>query len=104
VRQYIPLIIESGFSAIEPLECRANNDIRELKEKWGKKIAFIGNISVEALSGTKKQIEDEVVSKVMKAKEGGGYIFHSDHSVPPTVSWKNYCYAIKVAKEVGKYK
>jgi len=103
VRQYIPLIIKSGFSAIQPLESRANNDVRELKEKWGTKISFIGNISVEALSGSKKQIEEEVRSKVIKAKEGGGYIFHSDHSVPPTVSWENYCYAIKMAREAGQY-
>ena len=103
VRRYIPLIIKSGFSAIQPLESRANNDVRKLKEKWGKKMCFIGNISVEALSGSKKQIEEEVRSKVLKAKEGGGYISHSDHSIPPTVSWENYCYAIKIAREAGEY-
>ncbi len=103
VRQYIPLIIKSGFSAVQPLESRANNDVRELKEKWDTKICFIGNISVEALSRSRKQVEEEVRSKVLKAKEGGGYIFHSDHSIPPTVSWENYIYAIKIAKEVGQY-
>jgi len=103
VRQYIPLIIKSGFNAIEPLESRANNDVRELKERWGTKIAFMGNISVEALSGTKLQIEEEIRSKVVKAKEGGGYIFTTDGSVPPIISWSNYCYAVKIAKEVGQY-
>jgi len=104
IRQYIPLIVKSGFSAIQPLEARAHNDVRELKEKWGDKIAFIGNISADVLSqGSKKQIEAEVRSKVLKAKEGGGYIFHSDHSVPPTVSWENYCHAIKIAREAGQY-
>jgi len=58
---------------------------------------------VEALSGSKKLIEEEARSKVSKAKEGGGYIFHSDHSVPPIVSWKNYCYAIKIAREAGQH-
>jgi len=89
VRQYIPLIIKAGFKAIQPLEAKANNDIRELKKKWGDKIAFIGNINVIALSGSKKEIE-EVRSKILVAKEGGGYVFHSDHSIPPTVSWENY--------------
>lgn len=103
VRQYIPLIIESGFNAVQPLESRAHNDVRELKMKWGTQIAFIGNISVEALSGSWKQVEEEVGGKVVKAKEGGGYIFHSDHSVPPTVSWENYCHAVKVAREMGRY-
>jgi len=71
--------------------------------KWGTQIAFIGNISVEALSGSWKQVEEEVGGKVVKAKEGGGYVFHSDHSVPPTVSWENYCHAVKVAREMGRY-
>jgi len=103
VRRYIPLIVKAGFSAVQPLEARAKNDVRELKRLWGHKIAFIGNISVESLSGTKEEIEREVRSKVLTAKEGGGYIFHSDHSIPPTVSWKNYQYAVKIANEYGKY-
>jgi len=57
---------------------------------------------VRKLSGTKKDVEEEVVSKLEVAKQGGGYIFHSDHSVPPTVSWENYCYAVELVKKHGK--
>jgi len=104
VTQYIPLIVESGFTGIEPLEVRAGNDVRELKKKWNGKIVLLGNISVETLSSTKKKIEKEVISKVLSAKEGGGYVFKSDHTVPPTVSLENYSYAVKLAKKYGKYK
>ena len=54
--------------------------------------------------GIAQEIEEEVVSKVMVAKEGGGYIFHSDHSVPPTVSFKSYQMAIDLARKYGGYK
>ena len=46
---------------------------------------------------------EEVLSKLTVAMEGGGYIFCSDHSVPPHVSFDNYRYAIELVKEHGRY-
>jgi hypothetical protein len=37
------------------------------------------------------------------AAKDGGYIYHSDHSVPPTVSWDNYCYLMELLDEYGRY-
>jgi hypothetical protein len=37
------------------------------------------------------------------AAKDGGYIYHSDHSVPPTVSWSNYCYLMELLDEYGVY-
>jgi uroporphyrinogen decarboxylase len=61
-------------------------------------------MDVRKLSGTKKDIEEEVLSKLKVAMEGGGYIFHSDHSVPPTVSFENYKYALELVRTHGVYK
>jgi len=36
-------------------------------------------------------------------QESGGYIFSSDHSVPSSVSLKDFQRIIKLAKEVGTY-
>jgi hypothetical protein len=33
----------------------------------------------------------------------GGYIFHSDHSVPPDVSWDNHQYVIELVRRYGTY-
>jgi len=97
----IPKFIEAGFAAIQPLEAKCGQDIRELGKLYGGQIAFYGNIDVRKLSGTKDDVREEVVSKVEAAKRFGGYIFHSDHSVPPTVSWENYCYAVELVREHG---
>jgi len=99
----IPRFIEAGFAAIQPLEAKCGQDVRELGKLYGGKIAFYGNIDVRKLSGTRDDVREEVVSKVEAAKRFGGYIFHSDHSVPPTVSWDNYCYAVDLVREHGKY-
>ena len=98
----IPKFIEAGFDAIQPLEAKCGQDVRELKKIYDGQITFFGNIDIRKLSGTRKDIEEEVISKVECAKKGGGYIFHSDHSVPPTVSWENYCYAVELVKKHGR--
>lgn len=104
VRQFIPLLIEVGFDCIEPLEARAGNDVRELKLLYGQQISFFGNVNMDVLAtGDRDSIRHEVVSKVEAAKVGGGYIHQSDHSVPPTVSFASYCFAMELAVEHGEY-
>jgi uroporphyrinogen decarboxylase len=104
VRQFIPLLIEAGFASVEPLEARAGNDVRELKPLYGDRITFFGNINADVIAnGTYDQIREEVVSKVKCAKQGGGYMYHIDHSVPPTISLEKYTFLIKTLKEIGAY-
>jgi len=103
VRRLIPLYIEAGFKALHPLEARAGNDVRELKALYGNQLVFIGNISTDVLSESKDAIKNEIETKLLVAKRGGGYIFHSDHSIPPTVSLENYRYALELAEKFGQY-
>ena len=48
-------------------------------------------------------IEAELRDKIPAAMEGGGYIYHSDHSIPPEVSLETYLHAMKVLDEIGSY-
>jgi len=103
VTEFIPLLIEAGFDCIQPLEARAGNDVRELQPRYGHLISLFGNISVDRLSGTAQEAEDEVRSKVSAAARGGRYLFHSDHSVPPTVPLANFRLAVETARKVGSF-
>ena len=104
VREFIPLLIETGFDCIQPLEARAGNDVRQLKRQHGAAICFFGNINMDVLArGDRSEIEDEVAGKVEAAKAGGGYIWHSDHSVPPTVSFDSYALACETGRKHGRY-
>jgi uroporphyrinogen decarboxylase len=102
VRQIVPLYMEAGVRGLHPLEGRAGNDVRELRRLYGDQMVFIGNISADRLSGSKEDVEAEISSKVTVAKEGGAYVFCSDHSIPPTVSLENYRYALQLAEEYGR--
>jgi len=103
MRQLIPLLLEAGINGIQPLEAKAGFDVCEMKHLYNKKLILIGNIDVRKMSGSKKEIEGEIERKVTAAKQDGGYIYFSDHSIPPTVSLENYKFVLECVKKYGKY-
>lgn len=100
----IPYFIEEGIDCLQPLEVKAGMDLLILKERYGDKITFMGGIDVRlmALDDT-KLLEEEIKNKITMAKENGGYIYHSDHSVPKDVSFKNYERVINFVRKYGAY-
>jgi uroporphyrinogen decarboxylase len=103
IKNLIPFIIEAGFDCLQPIEAKAGMDLRDLKPQYGDKLSFMGGINVELMSQPDK-IEDEISSKVTVAKKGGGYIYHSDHSVPNSVSLSQYKNVLDLVKKYGSYK
>ena len=99
----IPHFLEAGFGVLHPLEAKAGLDVRDLKPTYGDRLVLFGNIDVQMLAGTKGDVEEEIRTKVGFAKEGGGYMFHSDHSVPNNVSLDNYRFALEMLKKYGSY-
>jgi len=99
----IPLFIQAGFRGLHPLEVKSGLDVRELKRRYGTGLVLWGNIDVRKLSGTPEEIEEEITSKLPVAMEGGGYIYHSDHSVPHTVSLASYARARELVDRIGRY-
>jgi uroporphyrinogen decarboxylase len=100
----IPGFLEAGFAGLHPLEAKAGLDVRTLKPQYGDRLVLIGNIDVRKLAGTREEIEEEIASKLSVAKVGGGYIYHSDHSVPNDVSFENYVFAVEMVKHYSAYR
>jgi uroporphyrinogen decarboxylase len=104
VKDLIPYFIEEGIDVLQPLEVKAGMDLVELKERYGDRIAFMGGIDVRLMALTDlKPLEEEMKRKITVAKQGGGYIYHSDHSVPKNVSFENYKKVIEFALKYGSY-
>ena len=104
ISKLLPELIRIGFDWVHPLEARAGNDVRIYKDEYGDKITFMGNINADIIArGNENEVEDEIASKVTIAKENGGYIYHIDHSVPPTISFEAYSHAIEMVKKYGNY-
>ncbi len=104
VKGLLPHLIDAGFDCLQPLEVKAGMDLLELKPKYGDRIVFMGGIDVRAMANPDPSvIEDEIRRKLEVAKVRGGYIYHSDHSVPKNVSFAQYKRTIALVRNYGEY-
>ncbi len=103
-RLIMPMLMDIGVDCFQPLEAKAHIDVRELKPAVGARVALMGNIDIMVLiTNDLTAIEQEVVAKIPMAKKGGGYIYHSDHSIPPGVRWESYRFLMALLERHGQY-
>jgi len=96
--------VAAGFDCLQPIEAKAGMDIRQMCPKYGDRLAMFGNIDVMILgSNDRDRIEAEVRSKLAAGMATKGYAYHSDHSVPPTVSWATYQFVMECVERYGQY-
>ena len=100
----LPDFIRAGIEVVQPLQANTGMNLVDLKKEYGKDLTFWGNIDEMAYAKTFDDIEREIAEKVPAAMKGGGYIYHSDHSIPPTVSLENFRYAMKMLEKYGTYR
>jgi len=101
VDELIPIWIESGINVCGPMEVAAGNDLLALRERFGRKMAFIGGIDKRALAAGGQAMRAEVM-RVSPVIKDGGYIPGCDHGVPPDISWPNFVeYARLLAELTG---
>ncbi len=100
--QALPLIIEAGFDAINPMERKAvNNDPFAFAEQYGDKLAFVGGLDARVFeSNDRDLIRREVTDYIegMKAR-GARLVFASDHSISTNTHYDSYRYAVDVYRE-----
>jgi hypothetical protein len=100
----LPFFIKSGVNCFMPIEVAAGMDPLKIRNLYGNKLMLWGGIDKRVLSGTKKDIEKEIFSKVPALLEGGGYIPGIDHSVPPDVSFENYSFFVGLLRSLTNKK
>lgn len=104
VKGLIPSLVEAGFDCLQPLEVKAGMDLRELKAAFGDRIAFFGGINTMLMEREDDAlIEEEIRTKFAAAMPGGGYLYHSDHSIPKDVSFRKYSFVMDCVRRYGAY-
>ena len=98
----IPDLIDVGMDGLNPIETKAGMDLIAIKKHYGGKLVLQGGIDVRTMSKP-DEIEDEIRTKITFAKKNGGYIYHSDHSVPDDVSLENYKRVMELVRKYGAY-
>lgn len=102
IEPLLPDIVETGVEMLNPLEIKAGMDPFKLKSLYGDKLAFHGGISAQLWDNI-DLVKQEMMRIIPAMKEGGGYIFASDHSIPNSVSLQNMTEIARLAHELGKY-
>ncbi len=102
INPFLPEIAEVGFDALHPMEVKAGMKPDEVKAKYGDRLVLHGGFNA-MLWKDWDAIEAQMRRLLPVLKEGGGYIFASDHSIPNDVSFENIQKIIRLAKELGSY-
>jgi uroporphyrinogen decarboxylase len=104
VNGVLDLYIGAGFDCLQPLEAKADMDVRTLGPRCGDRLALMGNIDARVLStNDADRVEAEIATKLAAGMATRGYAYHSDHSVPPDVSWSTYRLVVDLLDRYGRY-
>lgn len=89
-----------GVNAIYPFEVKAGNDLFALRQKHPDFI-FFGWLEKEVVNeGNEEMIRPEIMSKVPRLLEQGGYYPNGDHGIQPLVTFNNLCKFMTLLHEV----
>jgi uroporphyrinogen decarboxylase len=87
--ELIPVWLEAGVNACDPVEVAAGNDLPALRARHGRALAFRGGVDKRAIAAGGAAIRGEI-GRLAPVIRSGGYIPGCDHAVPPDVSWPKY--------------
>lgn len=104
VTELLPIVVEEGFQAINPIESYSN-DIYAIKERWGKQITLWGNIDqAHMLSyATPDEVRADVLEHLRRLMPGGRYVLATGHSVVDSIPPENYLAMLNTWEEFGRY-
>jgi Uroporphyrinogen decarboxylase (URO-D) len=83
ITELLPSLVDSGVDLWQALEPASGVDIREVKEKYGDKMTFVGGLDSSRIIpfGTKEEVIKHVEEYLEVALPGGGYIAGPSHDV-----------------------
>ncbi len=101
----IDLIIDTGIDALNPLEPAAGMDIGLIKQKYGDRIALVGNIDCGYLlsQAPVEEVREVTRRTIELAAPGGGYCLSSSNSIHSSVKPENFLACIETLREYGTY-
>lgn len=101
VDSLLPVWIEGGIDLVYPFEVAAGMDVVACRKEFGLDLRMYMGLDKRALHEGRKAI-DRDVARVRPLIEEGGYIPNVDHSIPPDVSYSDFCYfQEQLAKALG---
>lgn len=91
VGELIPVWLDAGIDVLYPFEPQAGMDVVAVRRQFGRDLRMWGGIDKRALAWGREAMDAEL-ARVAPLVRDGGYVPFPDHSLPPDVSYANYCY------------
>ena len=91
IMSLIPVWLDAGINFLYPFEVQSGMDVVEVRRRFGQNLRMMGGVDKRVLAIGKEAINTEL-SRLAPIVKEGGYIPALDHSIPPDVSFSNYCY------------
>ena len=101
ITEALPMIVDAGFDALNPMEVKAGCDTLAFAEQYGADLAFVGGFDVRILEANDHDlIRREVTAMIEGIKaRGARYLFHTDHSISPRITYDTYRVAVDTYRE-----
>ncbi len=98
-------LINSGIDCLDPIDRRGSMDLRALKQAYGHRIAFKGNVDCVStlVDQPLSAVRREVAQCLLEGGRDGGLIISSSNSIHAGVNPENWKYFLEVRKELGQY-
>ena len=91
-----------GFDKMIRFEVKAGLDPLAIKREFGDTLTLHGGVNA-LLWNDLEAMEAVVREQVPALKEGGGFIFATDHSIPTNVSVADLQHILTVVRDAGQY-
>ena len=95
----IPVWMDAGIDILYPFEVQSGMDVSAIRKKYGRNLRIWGGIDKRTLVDGFAAIDREL-ARIEALIRDGGYIPMLDHSAPPDISFKNYCYFLQQLRKI----
>ena len=105
IMPFLPDLVETGISGLNPIQQSANMDLAQVKAEYGDRLCLVGNVDNYNIMerGTPEQVEAAVKECIQAAGAGGGYILASDHTMHEPISAENVRAFVEAGHKWGQY-
>ena len=105
IEPFIPLLIESGFDILNPVQCSATGmDPVTLKQKYSRDIVFWGGgVDTQKILpfGTPEQVREQVKERCEIFGKDGGFVFNTIHNIQANTPVENIAAMFEALREIN---
>jgi uroporphyrinogen decarboxylase len=101
----LDMIVELGVDALHAMQPSADNDIRKIKQRYGRNLTLIGNVDISRLMpfGTPWEVDQNIREMIRDVGKGGGFILTTCNGIMEDVPVENAITMHLACEKYGHY-